>query len=239
MKALILNSGMGSRMGELTEKLPKCMNILLGEETILSRQLHILSACGIQDIILTTGQYHQEIIDHVEGLRLPLRFVYVRNPRYKETNYIYSIYLAKRELDGDCLLIHGDMVFDEKLLRRIVSSKESVMAVDFNHPINEKDFKVELDGSYIRKIGVNLYEGVKMAQPLYKIHSSQWHIWMASIESYCEKGQVQEYAETAFNDISDRCEIRALAVDDQLCMEIDTPEDLLLARKILRENKER
>ena len=44
MKALILNSGMGSRMGDLTRKYPKCMSELLPNETIVSRQLRLLDA---------------------------------------------------------------------------------------------------------------------------------------------------------------------------------------------------
>ena len=40
MKALILNSGKGSRMGNLTKDHPKCMTELASMETILSRQLH-------------------------------------------------------------------------------------------------------------------------------------------------------------------------------------------------------
>ena len=39
MKALILNSGMGSRMGDLTNEHPKCMTDISETETILSRQL--------------------------------------------------------------------------------------------------------------------------------------------------------------------------------------------------------
>ena len=42
MKALILNSGLGSRMGVLTSEHPKCMTELNSKETILSRQLNML-----------------------------------------------------------------------------------------------------------------------------------------------------------------------------------------------------
>ena len=41
MRVLILNSGMGSRMGELTAIHPKCMTDIPGNETILSRQLFL------------------------------------------------------------------------------------------------------------------------------------------------------------------------------------------------------
>ena len=55
MKALILNSGKGSRMGELTSEHPKCMTEISASETILSRQLAQLWAYGIQEVIITTG----------------------------------------------------------------------------------------------------------------------------------------------------------------------------------------
>ena len=55
MKALILNSGMGSRMGVLTSEHPKCMTEISNKETILSRQLHALVEADIEDVIITTG----------------------------------------------------------------------------------------------------------------------------------------------------------------------------------------
>ena len=42
MKALILNSGLGKRMGTLTSEHPKCMTELSVGETIVSRQLRQL-----------------------------------------------------------------------------------------------------------------------------------------------------------------------------------------------------
>ena len=47
MKALIFNSGLGSRMGELTNNNPKCLVKLYNGETILERQIRILSELGI------------------------------------------------------------------------------------------------------------------------------------------------------------------------------------------------
>jgi predicted branched-subunit amino acid permease len=49
MKALILNSGMGTRMGVLTAEHPKCMTEIAGEETILSAQLKKALAFGVTD----------------------------------------------------------------------------------------------------------------------------------------------------------------------------------------------
>ena len=53
MKAVILNSGLGTRMGELTKEHPKCMTEIAPGETIVSRQLRLLSEAGIQEIVMT------------------------------------------------------------------------------------------------------------------------------------------------------------------------------------------
>ena len=50
---------------------------------------------------------------------------------------------------------------------------------------------------------------------------------------YCKDGQVQCYAEDAFNEISDRCFIYPMDFMDHLCAEIDTPEDLMIIKERL------
>ena len=60
MKAIIFNSGLGSRMKGLTEHNPKCMVKLYNGETIFERQIRILRDCGIKDIIVTTGPYPEQ-----------------------------------------------------------------------------------------------------------------------------------------------------------------------------------
>ena len=55
MKALILNSGLGSRMGVLTSEHPKCMTEISPRETIISRQLNQLAEAGIREVVITTG----------------------------------------------------------------------------------------------------------------------------------------------------------------------------------------
>ena len=57
MKALILNSGKGTRMAPLTDRQPKCLTELRPGETILSRQLRQLSEAGIGEVVLTTGPF--------------------------------------------------------------------------------------------------------------------------------------------------------------------------------------
>ena len=60
MKALILNSGKGSRMGDLTKTHPKCMTEIASMETIISRQLRQVAEQGISEVIITTGPFEAD-----------------------------------------------------------------------------------------------------------------------------------------------------------------------------------
>ena len=85
MKALILNSGLGHRMGILTSEQPKCMTTISATETILSRQLRLLAAAGITEVIITTGYFEDVLINYCNSLNLSLNFTFVKNPLYTET----------------------------------------------------------------------------------------------------------------------------------------------------------
>ena len=74
MKALILNSGMGTRMGSLTSEQPKCMTEIGPGETILSRQLKLLQQVGITEVVMTTGFLGDVLEDYCHALNLDLNY---------------------------------------------------------------------------------------------------------------------------------------------------------------------
>lgn len=240
MKALILNSGLGHRMGVLTSEHPKCMTEISPSDTILSRQLRQMVDFGVEEVVMTTGYYDQILIDYCHFLHLPLKITFINNPLYDKTNYIYSIYCAKDSLkDDDILLMHGDLVFENLVLEAVINNPESCMTVSSTLPLPEKDFKAVIKANRIEKIGVNFFQNAVSAQPLYRINKKDWSVWMDRIEKFCETGQTQCYAETAFNEVSDHCAIMPLDVKNLLCAEIDTPDDLSSVSAKLKEVDER
>jgi len=227
MKALILNSGLGHRMGVITKEHPKCMTEISFKNTILSRQLQILSSFGIEEVVMTTGYYNQILVDYCNALHLPMKFTFVNNPLYDKTNYIYSIYCAKDVLkDDDILLMHGDLVFESLVMEAVIDSPVSCMAVSSTLPLPEKDFKAVIRDGRIEKVGIEFFQNAMAAQPLYKILKEDWLVWLSRIEEFCNADNRKCYAENAFNEVSDRCRIYPCDVKDMLCAEIDTPEDL-------------
>ena len=234
MKALILNSGLGSRMGELTKTHPKCMTEIAPGETIVSRQLRMLSEAGVKEIVMTTGVFEEVLREYCDGLGLPIRIQYVRNPLCRETNYIYSIYCAREALEDEILLMHGDLVFEESVLRELMDSEKSCMAVSSAVPLPEKDFKAVVTGGVIRKVGIEFFEDAVAAQPLYHLRKNDWMKWLGKIGEFCEAGNVKVYAENALNELDGACGIVPMDVGVRLCGEIDNPEDLERMKGALR-----
>lgn len=227
MKALILNSGMGKRMGSLTSEHPKCMTEISESDTILSRQLKLIAAAGIKEVVMTTGAFDEVLVNYCNSLNIPLDITFVKNPKYEETNYIYSIYCAKDKLRGDdIVMMHGDLVFEGKVFNDVVLSDGSCMTVSSTVDLPEKDFKAVIKGDKITAVGIEFFENAVTAQPLYRLAESDFGMWLDKIDEFCENNNTGVYAENAFNEISDKLNLKPLDVRNELCCEIDTPEDL-------------
>lgn len=235
MKALILNSGLGSRMGVLTSEHPKCMTEVSNHETILSRQLNQIKDAGIEDVVITTGLFDSVLVEYCKSLDLPLNYTFVKNPIYDKTNYIYSIYCAREYLVDDILLMHGDLVFENEVLDKLLANDSSCMVISSTIPLPEKDFKAQVKNENVIKVGVDIFNEAFEAQALYKLNKKDWQLWLDKIIEYCESGNTKVYAENALNDLNGLANIKALDVKNLLCSEIDNPEDLAVVSSKLKE----
>ena len=235
MKVLILNSGVGSRMGALTSENPKCMTEISASETILSRQLKALADYGLREIVMTTGLFDTALVNYCQSLDLPLHFIFVKNPLFSETNYIYSIYCAREYLNDDVILMHGDLVFESEVLEKVVSSPVSCMTVSSTLPLPEKDFKAVVKNGIVHKVGIEFFNEAMEAQALYHLKRDDWKTWLDKIIAFCEKGNTKVYAENALNELDGGANIHALDIRNLLCAEIDNPEDLAVVRAKLKE----
>ena len=239
MKALILNSGTGSRMGALTSEHPKCMTEISYSETILSRQLKLIADAGIKEVVITTGYYNEVLVDYCKSIDEELHFTFVNNPLFDKTNYIYSIYCARDYLDDDIILMHGDLVFENEVFDRVIASPVSCMTVSSTLPLPQKDFKAIVENGLITKVGIDFFNNAIEAQAFYKILRNDWRVWLDKIIEFCENGKTQVYAENALNELNGTANIHPLDVENSLCAEIDNPEDLAVVKEKLKEIESR
>ena len=166
-------------------------------------------------------------------MNLPIHITFIKNPIFRDTNYIYSIYCAKDLLDDDIILMHGDLVFDNEVLLKTLLNTSSCMTVSSTLPLPEKDFKAVIRNGKIGKVGIEFFESALAAQPLYKLNKKDWLKWLENIIKFCENNNRKCYAENALNEISNQIDLRPLDVKDELCSEIDNIEDMERIQNIL------
>ena len=235
MKAIILNSGMGSRMGEFTKNNHKSMVEIWDGIPLIYHQIKALEEVGIENILITTGYMGDKLKDFIDTEFGDLDITYIHNSSYLNTNYIYSMYLAPDESDQDIILFHGDLYFDQDILNDVISLNTSCVVVDSTLPLLEKDFKAEIGDERIKKIATYINNGNCVScQPLYKLNGSDWDAWKGSIHEFCDDGKTDVYAEEALNDVLSEVVLKPLDVKGRLCMEVDTVYDLQLLRDRLR-----
>lgn len=226
MKALIFNSGLGSRLKELTRDNPKCMIKLYNGETIFERQIRILSECGIGDFIITTGPFEDQLKECAAKFD-NLHFTFVPNPEYETTNYIVSMDNAYDYLDGDTLMLHGDLVFNRELIVKVLQSKEESLCL-YNETCSlpPKDFKGRFAGNKLIEVSVQIFDEDCMAfQPLYKLSKKDLFLWKSRVRHMVKAGIRDVYAENALNEISGETGIVGMSYKDDYIDEIDNAED--------------
>ena len=210
----------------LTYNRPKPL-IEVDDKTILEHQLDILKKFKIKNIIITTGPFEEQIKVFLMGKYDDINFSFVKNPQYDTTNYIYSLWLTKDLIDDDILLVHGDLIFTEKLFRKIINSDGNRVPINKKIETPKKDFKAVVKKGRVIKIGVNFFqENAFFSLPIYKFCRTDFLRWMDKIEKEIKNGNVNIYAEDAFNKISNEILLKPLYFDEEICMEIDTMDDL-------------
>ena len=113
--ALLLAAGLGSRLGPVTEALPKCLVPVSGVP-ILERLVRALDAHGFERLVIVAG-YKAETLHAYLGERFGgITIEYLLSPLFATTNNIYSLWLARQLIDEPFLLVESDVVFDEPLL---------------------------------------------------------------------------------------------------------------------------
>lgn len=161
-KAIILSAGQGSRLGKLVDDRPKCLIDFCGR-TLLDRQLDTLAANGVGEAVVVTG-FHDELVNQAIAKRSggpDVRTVY--NPFYKVADNLGSLFMAREELSGDCLVWNGDTLVSDALMARVVGNDQPgiCVTIDRKDAYDDDDMKVVVDADgRLREIGKRISKGI-------------------------------------------------------------------------------
>ena len=248
MQGLILAAGMGKRLKELTQNNTKCM-IKVNGVTLIERMLRQLDSLNLTRVVIVVGYEGQKLIDFISTLDIKTEICYVDNPIYDKTNNIYSLALAKEYLlIEDTLLLESDLIFEDSLLKTLVSDPRDTLALvdKYESWMDGTVIKVDAEDNIIdfvpgkKFVFVDIQEYYKTVN-IYKFsrHFSETH-YVPFLDAYSKALGNNEYYEQVLRVITmlDDPQIKAKRLEGQLWYEIDDIQDLDIASSIFAESED-
>ena len=150
MKAIIMAAGVGKRLHALNINKPKCL-ITVGSTTLIRRSVNLLVSKGISDITVIVG-----FKGHLIRNELNNDVAYFENPDFHSTNSIKSLWYAKDLLEGDVLLLNGDLYYEHEILDHIINQTNPVVMLADSTRIDKADYRFGFSGNQINRFGKHL-----------------------------------------------------------------------------------
>ena len=232
--ALLLAAGTGSRLAPLTDKTPKCL-VPVNEISILERLVDALRLHNFKRLVIVVGHQADSIRNFLGTRAGGMEITYITSPVYKTTNNIYSLWLARKEIDEPFLLIESDLVFNPEMLKdmlqpdRIAVSKlqpwMNGTTVTINSHQTVKAFQKD-----VQKLDDKHYKTVN----IYSLSTQTWQQVRKRLDHHISKNMVNGYYETVFADMvtEDCLSFAPVFFDADRWYEIDTIADLRAAAQI-------
>ena len=239
---------MGKRLGEYTRNNTKCM-VPVNGTPLIDRTLNQLSKLNLNRVVIVVGYEGQKLKDYLGTERNGLQIEYVNNPIYDKTNNIYSLALAKTQLqEDDTLLIESDLIFDDGMFDLLLKNPfpnlalvakyetwmdGTMVKIDRDNNIvnfvTKAAFSYDEVGSYYKT--VNIYKFSK------EFSCSKY---VPFLDAYCKAVGNNEYYENVLRIISflSKSDLKALPITNEKWYEIDDKQDLDIAEALFAEEKD-
>ena len=242
MQAIILAAGMGKRLGELTKGNTKCM-VNVNGISLIDRTLTQLSKLSLSRIIIVIGYKGENLKNYVGDEYKGVKIEYINNPVYDKTNNIYSLSLAKKELqEDDTLLIESDLIFDDALFSMIVDNSYPNLALVAKYETWMDGTMVRIDAdcnivNFVPKDAFR-YEDVDVYYKTVNIYKFSREFstneYVPFLDAYSRVMGNNEYYEQVLRVLTllNSSTLKALPIQDEKWYEIDDVQDLDIASTI-------
>lgn len=237
MKAIILAAGVGSRLKAITKIKPKCM-INVSGIPIIAHQINAYIDAGVNDIIVATG-YKNEIVTGYLASKYSSKVKIVENPDYSKTNNMYSLYLAKDELNGtDFILSNGDVIFEPSIIDDLVNKAGSDVIACDQGSYDEEAMKISIDNDgNIKNISKNTLSDSAYGNSidLYRFSVLSSRIFFRELIQIIEvENDINSWVEVAIDRLlrNEQLKMKPFDIAHRRWVEVDNMGDLLIADKV-------
>jgi glycerol-1-phosphatase len=237
MNVVILAAGLGSRFGDVTANVPKCL-LTLGEKCILEMQLESLLAISeVEKIFLVIGHQKEKIAHFVFNSEYSDKVELIENLNFATTNNMYSLFLASNQVRGkEFILCNGDVAFTSKSVLRLSKSNRSEILID-SKKYTDDNMKVifNLNGDLVdisKTIKKENSHGISM--DVYKFSQEDSETLFQFIEREVDEGRNSNWTEMALSILSakQKIHLKKVEIEDDPWFEIDNQNDIRSARDI-------
>jgi len=236
MKAIILAAGVGSRLRPITNQKPKTL-VEVNGKPILGYILDSIEQNGITSVVICVGFMAEKVISFCKLNYPSLRFTFIENKEYDSTNNMYSLYLARTNLDSELLLMNGDLVYDPAIIKGLKKEKHSCVAVDKDRYL-EESMKVVVDGEgLINSISKKItpHDAFGCSIDIYKIVKRDAKVIIGEMEKIIEVNKdSNQWTEVMLDNLFSSGKLKAYPylIENKRWSEIDNFEDLAHAEKL-------
>jgi len=226
MKIIILAAGVGSRLG--LKAIPKALAPLDNGKTILTAQLdNFLQFAPASSLILVVG-YRKEAI---QGFLKDFPALhYVVNPDFATENTAKSLLRGIEGVDEDILWVNGDVLFKKEILSAVLQTAKSCMVVNRGQ-IGEEEVKYRSDEKgRILEVSKTVKEGQGEALGINYFSKKDVPLLREALRNCSQKDYFEKGIEFC---IQQGMDVSGVVVDKDDCVEVDFPEDLTRANRLL------
>jgi choline kinase len=238
MKAIILAAGRGMRLNsDKRSAIPKSMEDINGI-SIIQYQIKNCLKQGINRFVIVVGYEKEVLIKHILEVLSDTQVLFIENEIYDKTNTLYSLFLAREQMNEDFLYFNADVLFHPLLLEKLVKGENKSLLLVEQKKTGEEEVKVKTENSLIKEIHkqINPKEAEGEFIGIAKFVNKDNPLFIKSLSYGVENKQENNYFEFAVNMMCDETELIAVYTEGLPCIEIDFPEDLKRAKEDLFKN---
>lgn len=222
MKAILMAAGRGTRISREIESKCKC-TLDIGGMPLIQHTVEMLLSRDIE-VHIIVGYNKEQIIDCLKDY--PVHFHY--NAFYSVTNSLASLWFAKEELTGDCIILgNADVFWEDNLLDALLEDKRDCMMLCDSSRVEQGDYLFRVVDDKILEYGKGMDSSKATAEyvGLAILRDNMIPAFKTRLEELIDKQKCSDWWEQVLYSMTDERPIWAYDISGKFWAEIDFIED--------------